>query len=191
MIKYGGMTTDHDRGTELIRLARGAVEQELGTAEIVHPGHEWLGETGATFVTLEKEGDLRGCIGTIEAFRSLYDDVTDNARAAAFRDPRFRPVKIDEWPSITIEISLLTPPARFPVSSQQELIEKLQPGIHGLVLKEGYRQATFLPSVWEQLPDPRDFVTHLKRKAGIPLDHWSDKMEVSVYTVEKFSETPP
>lgn len=182
------MNTDEVKGTLLISLARAAIEAELGTNTLDRPGEPWLDESAATFVTLEKKDQLRGCIGTIEPFRSLFDDVTDNARAAAFRDPRFQPVRVDEWPSICVEVSVLTPLTELVVGSEQELFEKLEPTIHGLVLKQGYRQATFLPSVWDQLPEPRDFVAQLKKKAGIAPSHWSDDMLVFTYTVDKYAE---
>ena len=174
----------------LVGLARRAIEQELGTGTLVRPaGNPWLDEPAATFVTLEQSGELRGCIGSIEAVRSLFHDVTANAVAAAFRDPRFPPLRARELETIDLEVSLLSPLVPMPVSSEDELLRKLEPGVHGLLLKLGHRQATFLPSVWEQLPSPREFVAHLKRKGGIPLDHWSENLEVLVYTVDKFTES--
>lgn len=183
------MTASTDKGAILVTLARSAIEQSLGVGALTRPtGLGWLDHPAATFVTIEQRGDLRGCIGTIEPIRSLYEDVTRNAIAAAHRDPRFPPLRVDELETVDLEISLLSRLVPLPVSSEEDLIRKLEPGRHGLLLRLGHRQATFLPSVWEQLPRPNEFVTHLKRKGGIPESHWSDEVEVLVYTVEKFTE---
>ncbi len=140
-----------------------------------------LQQPGASFVTLEKQGMLRGCIGTLEAYRALAIDVAENAFAAAFRDPRFPPVQADELSDLQIHISLLTPPVPFPVKDQAELLRRLQPGIDGLILHEGSRRATFLPSVWESLPEPRQFIAQLKLKAGLPADYWSETLHFERY----------
>lgn len=137
---------------------------------------------GATFVTLEIAGELRGCIGTLEAWRPLAVDVSHNAYAAAFRDPRFPPLAPAEEDRIDIHISLLSRPQPLTVRDEADLLRQLRPGIDGLILSEGNRRGTFLPSVWEQLPDPRDFLAHLKRKAGLPPAHWSATIRVERYT---------
>ncbi len=128
----------------------------------------------ATFVTLLLDGHLRGCIGTLEAHRPL----------AAFRDPRFPPVSRAEADRLEIHLSLLTPAEPLSFSSEQQLLDQLQPGTDGLILDEGGRRGTFLPSVWDSLPDPRQFLRHLKRKAGLPEDYWSDTLTVSRYRCE-------
>ena len=177
-----------DIGRPLLVLARGAIARELGFAnatEAIPPGLE---EIGATFVTLRSEGDLRGCIGTVEAWRCLADDVRANAVAAAFRDPRFAPVRHDELLHISIEVSVLNPSERLPASREESVASTLRPGIDGVVLECARHRATFLPQVWEQLPQPLDFLRALKRKAGLVEDFWSDEMRVSRYTVEKFAE---
>ncbi|MCF6218641.1 MAG: AmmeMemoRadiSam system protein A [Gammaproteobacteria bacterium] len=148
-----------------------------------------LQQRGASFVTLEKQGMLRGCIGTLEAYRPLAIDVAENAFAAAFRDPRFPPVQADELSDLQLHISLLTPPEPLPVKDQAELLRRLQPGIDGLILHEGNLRATFLPSVWESLPEPRQFLAQLKLKAGLPADYWSETLHFERY--KTISIDPP
>jgi len=141
---------------------------------------------GAAFVTLHLQGRLRGCIGSLEAYRPLVEDVAENAFAAAFRDPRFPPLSQAEFPLLDIEVSVLSPPEALPVRSEAELLERIRPGVDGLILEEGARRGTFLPAVWESLPDPRSFVTQLKLKAGLPPDYWSDTLRVYRYHTEAF-----
>lgn len=143
-----------------------------------------LREPRASFVTLEQAGQLRGCIGTLEAYRPLALDVVHNAFSAAFRDPRFPPLDAEEFAAIDVHLSLLTPAEPMPVESEDDLLRRLVPGVDGLILSEGTRRGTFLPSVWASLPEPRDFVRHLKRKAGLAADYWSDTLEVSRYRAE-------
>ncbi len=145
-----------------------------------------LREPGAAFVTLNIAGRLRGCIGSLEARRPLVEDVAENAFAAAFRDPRFPPVQDHEFPQLEIHISILGRPEPISVASEADLLAQLRPGVDGLVLHEGGRRATFLPSVWEQLPDPQQFLANLKIKAGLPVNHWSDTIRFERYTVEEF-----
>jgi uncharacterized protein len=135
----------------------------------------------ATFVTLLLHGHLRGCIGTLEAHRPLAEDIAANAYAAAFRDPRFPPVTRAEADELEIHLSLLTPAERLTFASEAQLLDQLRPGVDGLILEEGARRGTFLPSVWESLPEPRQFLRHLKQKAGLPEDYWSDTLTVSRY----------
>ena len=145
-----------------------------------------LREPGAAFVTLNLDGQLRGCIGSLEAHRPLVADVAENAFAAAFRDPRFPPLRPEEYPRLEYHISILNPPEPMAVTSEADLLQQLRPGVDGLVLIEGARRATFLPSVWAQLPEPRQFLAHLKMKAGLPADYWSDSLRFERYTVEEF-----
>jgi len=142
----------------------------------------------AAFVTLETGGTLRGCIGHLEAVQPLVLDVAENAFAAAFRDPRFRPLTHPELARISIEISVLTPARPLFFTSEEELLRMIEPGRDGLILKEGAARGTFLPTVWESLPEPRAFLRHLKQKAGLRPDHWSDRVRVSRYRTESFSE---
>ncbi len=142
----------------------------------------------ASFVTLHTQGSLRGCIGHLEAVQPLVQDVAENAFAAAFRDPRFPPFTRPELARLSIEISVLTPPQPLAVTSEEELLRIIEPGRDGLILEDGAARGTFLPSVWESLPDPRDFVRYLKQKAGLRPDHWSDRIQVQRYRTESFSE---
>jgi AmmeMemoRadiSam system protein A len=149
---------------------------------------ESLQQTRASFVTLHKHGQLRGCIGSIIPTRPLALDVSHNAFAAAFQDPRFPPVQADELDDLDVEISILSMPEPIEFTSEEDLLEKIRPGIDGLILKEGPYSGTFLPSVWEQIPDKREFLRQLKRKAGLPADYWSPTIRVFRYTTDSFSE---
>lgn len=145
-----------------------------------------LQQPGASFVTLNKDGQLRGCIGSLEAYQPLVNDVAYNAYAAAFNDPRFPPVSEDELDQLEFHISVLTPAVPMEFESEQDLLEQIRPGIDGLVLEDGVHRGTFLPAVWESLPDKINFLRHLKQKAGLPPDYWSDTIRVSRYTTESF-----
>lgn len=138
----------------------------------------------ACFVTLHLNKQLRGCIGSLNASYPLIVDVAINAFHAAFNDSRFHPVTAHEAPHLVIEISVLTVPQPLDVSSEQDLLQKLRPGIDGLILSDHTHRATFLPSVWEQLPNPPDFVIHLKNKAGLPSNYWSNTITFQTYTAE-------
>lgn len=145
---------------------------------------EELIQPRAAFVTLQKYGDLRGCIGSLEAHRPLAEDVSYNAYAAAFYDPRFPSVSADEIALLDIHISILTPAVQMNFKSEQDLIAQLKPGVDGLILEEKSKRGTFLPSVWEALPEPCEFLSQLKRKAGLPADYWSDTLKVYRYGTE-------
>jgi len=152
-------------------------------------GSKRLTEDGACFVTLHLEGNLRGCIGTLEAHRPLVFDVLDNAINAAINDPRFFALTKEELPKAKISISVLTKPEPLPVDGPEDLLAKLVPKKHGLILKHGIARATFLPVVWEQLPGKEEFLQHLCMKAGLPPDGWKDpKTEYEVYEAIEFSE---
>lgn len=144
-----------------------------------------LREMKASFVTLEIHKQLRGCIGSLEVYRPLVHDVASNAYAAAFQDPRFYPLSQEEYDDIHIHISILDQPQPMHFQSEEDLINQLRVGVDGLILSEegGYR-GTFLPAVWESLPTPREFLSHLKLKAGLSADYWSDSIRVERYTVE-------
>jgi len=141
----------------------------------------------ASFVTLNLHGELRGCIGHLEAVEPLVQDVADNAFSAAFKDPRFPALREAELADLEIHISVLTPAEPMAFSSEADLLRQLRPGLDGLILEDGWARGTFLPSVWESLPEPREFLAHLKRKAGLPMNHWSAKLRVYRYTTESFS----
>lgn len=174
------------RGQLLTGLARAAIAAEFGAPWPALPRPVWLDEPAATFVTLTFHGQLRGCIGTLEAHRSLYDDVTQNARAAAFGDPRFTPLAADELPAVGIEVSVLTVPQPLQFTSETDALRRLRPGVDGVIFQYGGRSATFLPQVWEQLPEPHEFMAHLKRKAGLPADFRADGVRLAVYQVDKY-----
>lgn len=140
----------------------------------------------ATFVTLHRHGQLRGCIGTVEAVRPLVEDVSMHAYAAAFLDPRFEPLSAPELVGLDIRISILSPRRPMSVSSEQDLLQQLRPGKDGLVLELGERGATFLPSVWEELSNPADFLKQLKRKAGLDPTGWDDGLRFYRYTTDEF-----
>lgn len=146
-----------------------------------------LGEPGASFVSLHREGRLRGCMGRLEATRPLAEDVAGNARAAAYFDPRFPALAPAEIPGLELEISVLTPSVPLEVESETHLLALLRPGVDGLILAERQRRATFLPTVWRELPDPRDFLGHLKRKAGLPADYWSGSLRFERYSTESIA----
>lgn len=146
---------------------------------------------GAAFVTLRQEGRLRGCIGSLQAYRPLIHDVTENAVGAGFDDPRFAPLADGELADTGISIAVLSPPQRLSVSSQADLEARLEPGRDGLILREGKRRSTFLPMVWTSLPDPRAFIEGLKVKAGLPGDYWSDSLRIERYRAESFAEDMP
>ena len=143
-----------------------------------------LKQNRACFVTLEIDQQLRGCIGTLEAYRPLVQDVVENAYAAAFRDPRFTPLRESEYDALHYHISVLHAPQEMLVTSEQDLLQQLRPGVDGLIIEDAGRRATFLPSVWESLPRAADFLRHLKHKAGLSEHHWSDSMQVHRYVVE-------
>jgi AmmeMemoRadiSam system protein A len=148
-----------------------------------------LRQPGATFVTLTRANDLRGCIGTLEALLPLAEDVREHAVAAATQDYRFMPVQAIELPEIKIEISRLTDPKDLSYDTPEELLDRLRPHIDGVILREGMHRATFLPQVWEKLPDGEEFLSHLCMKMGAPPDLWRyRKLQVQVYQVEEFHE---
>lgn len=184
--------TDGEKQT-LLRLAREAMEHGVRGRKLppldnysVTPR---LSEHGASFVTLTIHGELRGCIGALEAWQPLVDDVREHAVAAALEDPRFRPVDETELDRIKIEVSRLTAPHPLEYSSSADLLTKLRPHVDGVILKNDYRRATFLPQVWNQIPDPEDFLDHLCAKMGANPNLWlNTKLQVYVYQVEEFHE---
>jgi len=179
---------DADKGSTLLKLARSEIGAKLGH-RIPPPAHAgWLEEPGASFVTLTRQGELRGCIGTLEAHRPLGEDVRENAVAAAFRDPRFMPLSRDEFEDIRVEVSLLSPTEPLLVTNEADALARLRPNIDGVVLEYGHYRSTFLPQVWEQLPNPAEFLAHLKRKAGLSMDFWAEQVRLSRYTVSKWKE---
>jgi AmmeMemoRadiSam system protein B/AmmeMemoRadiSam system protein A len=176
------------RGEVLVPLARSAIGGIFGVASPVDERAAFLQEIGATFVTLTRHGKLRGCIGSLQPHRSLLEDVKANAKAAAFLDPRFQPLTQTEFATTLVEVSVLSPSEPLEFGSEQEALERIRPGIDGLIFEHGSRRGTFLPQVWESIPEPAEFLRQLKRKAGLEPDFWADEVRLRRYTVVKFGE---
>jgi AmmeMemoRadiSam system protein A len=190
------MTLATPERRELLALARASIDSALSrgrasgesmpfTAASRSPA---LTVRRSSFVTLRRNAELRGCCGTLDAPRPLAEDVWRNAWAAAFNDYRFQALTAVEWPQVTLHLSLLTVPEPLDVTSEEQLLALLRPSIDGLILESDTGRATFLPAVWEQLPDAVQFVRHLKMKAGWPATYWSNRVRCSRYTTESFGE---
>jgi len=177
-----------NKGEILLPIARASIADALGTKLIVNEDAIWLQDKAACFVTLTQHDELRGCIGTLEAHRSLLEDVKANAISAAFHDPRFSPLKRKELDYTEIEVSLLSPTQPLGFADEQDALAQLRPGIDGVVFEFGRYRSTFLPQVWEQLPDTKEFMAHLKHKAGLQPDFWADQVRLYRYTVSKWKE---
>lgn len=185
-----------ERGEVLLALARRALIEAFGAE--VEPGGEsavdsdaepdWLAEPGASFVTLKIDGELRGCIGSLLAYRTLAEDVSGNALAAAFHDPRFPRLGARELPRVRIEVSVLSALEPVPYEDEADLLSRIRPGIDGLVLEHDGHRGTFLPAVWRNLPRPEEFLRQLKRKAGLRPEFWASGVQVSRYTVDSWAE---
>ncbi len=195
--KEKGMTEQRHlteaEGKYLLEEARKTIEASItgkkATASKEAGLPEPFKEQRGTFVTLTIRGNLRGCIGHIIPQESLIEGIRANAVNAAFRDPRFRPLSEDEWKNVKIEISILTEPKPLVYTDGNDLLAKLRPDIDGVILKKGFHQSTFLPQVWEQLPDKKAFLNHLCLKAGLDGDAWKKgDLEVSTYQVQAFEE---
>lgn len=180
-----------EAGRTLLRIAREAIEDSFAKKPAPRSAPAWLGQAGATFVTLTKGGALRGCIGSLAAARPLGEDVTQNALAAAFRDPRFPPISAAEWPQCRAEVSLLSAPKPVRFADEADLLAQVVPGEDGLILECDGRRATFLPQVWEGLPEKKTLLGELVRKAGLPADTRLARCTVSRYRVAKFREMDP
>ncbi len=176
-------------GAALLARARNAIASRLGLPLDPEPPHPALQRPGATFVTLYREGRLRGCIGRLEAGEdTLETDVRRNARRAAFEDPRFAPLTVAEWTGLTVEVSVLDAPEALEFASEAEALAQLRPGVDGVILTWRRRQATFLPQVWAQLPETRAFMVALKRKAGLADEFWAPDVQLARYRVQSFTE---
>ena len=180
--------------TPLLQTARQSIRHGLTRGEALQPAPETvpppLCAHGACFVTLHLDRELRGCIGSLEPYRPLIDDVAANAYGAAFRDPRFAPLTEAEFARIELHISILHPAQPLHFESEADLLAQLQPGVDGLILEAGALRSTFLPSVWEALPEPAQFFQELKRKAGLPVDYWSEIIRVWRYATESMADAP-
>lgn len=183
------------QGELLLKLARKTIADKLGIDHKIFDelkeglSDPKLNEKRGTFVTLKINGNLRGCIGNLSADKSVVEGVRDNAINAAFRDPRFAPLSRDEFDKIQIEVSILSEPKPLSFDSPDDLLAKLRPGVDGVIIRKGIRGATFLPQVWEQLPDKKVFLSHLCLKAGLPADEWKKPgLQVFTYQVQYFEE---
>ena len=174
----------------LLRIAKTAILSKFDNnykldEESLLKEYPFLDKDGAVFVTLKYDNDLRGCIGSIVAHQRLFDDIVHNAKSAGFGDPRFAPLRSDELSHLTLEVSVLSEPKILEYEDYEDLLAKVQPNIDGLILKHSHYQGTFLPQVWEQLPNKVDFLEHLSQKAGLTTDAWK-KSEFFVFTVFHF-----
>lgn len=192
------MTTDlsEQERSSLLSLARLSLECAVRGAGLPRPDPQRssprLRQPGASFVTLTRSGELRGCIGALQATLPLEEDVIEHAAAAALEDFRFAPVQPAELAGIAIEVSVLSEPERLPYGSPAELLDSLHPKVDGVIVRSGLHRATFLPQVWEKVPDPEEFLGMLCEKAGLPAGAWrGGQLEVFTYRVECFHEEEP
>ena len=177
----------------LLSIARQALETFVKTGQTIQLAESQLDDEikqqGATFVTLHKSGQLRGCIGTLAAYQPIYLDVIEHAIAAGTQDFRFPSMREHELDQLHYEISILSNPQPLSYSTPDDLLNKLQAGVHGVVISSGFQRATFLPQVWESLPQKEEFLNHLCQKMGVSLNAWrKNKFDVSVYQVQEFAE---
>jgi AmmeMemoRadiSam system protein A len=179
---------EHEPGTLVLLIARAAVSNALGIPAEIDERAGWLHEPGACFVTLRCADALRGCVGTLLPHRALLDDIKSNAVAAALHDDRFAPLQAQEWPMTRVEVSLVSPLEPMSIRDEADALAQLRPGVDGVVFESRLRSSTFLPQVWESLPEPREFLAQLKRKAGLPASFWADDVRLLRYTVRKFVE---
>ncbi len=178
-----------DAARTLLPIARASIAGQLGKT---HPSDEsaaWLREQGATFITLHLDKKLRGCIGSLRAHRPLLDDVKANALAAAFKDPRFKPLTLAEYAQVEVEISLLSALSAVTFSDETSALAQLKPLVHGVIFEYGHHRSTYLPQVWDNFADPVMFMATLKQKAGLPPNFWEPGVKLHTYTVAKFSES--
>ena len=180
------MVEREQRGRLLLAIAREAIVEPDELSTPAEWSDAWLRQHAASFVTLRIEGELRGCIGTIDARRPLGDDVAHNAHAAAYRDPRFPPLAREDRERLAVEVSVLSPRTRLEAGNEEEAIACLKPNEDGVVLEYHELRSTFLPQVWESIPDAFEFLRELKRKAGLPARFWHDELKLWRYSVEKY-----
>ncbi|MEA4943813.1 MAG: AmmeMemoRadiSam system protein A [Propionicimonas sp.] len=181
--------TDPHAGAILTGIARAAIESEFRRVTPPHESADWLAVPGASFVTLTRHGRLRGCIGSLTARHPLGEDVRHNAHAAAFADSRFLPLTAPELDGLRIEVSVLSALEPLEFTSEADALQQLRPGVDGLALRWHDHRGTFLPQVWQELPDRRVFLHQLKRKAGLPEDFWDAKLRLRRYTVKCWQES--
>ena len=173
----------------LLPIARASIASQLGKTHAADESAPWLRAQGASFITLNLAKKLRGCIGSLQAHRPLLDDVKANALAAAFKDPRFKPLTAAEYENIEVEISLLSALSTMNFSDEASALAQLTPHVHGLIFEYGHHRSTFLPQVWDTFADPVMFIAHLKQKAGLPPNFWEPGVKLHTYTVAKFRDS--
>ncbi len=180
-----------NQGSALLKVGRAAIAHALNLDFPCHVDESasWLQTWSASFVTLTQDQTLRGCIGSLEAYRPLVADVKSNAISAALHDPRFLPLRADEFETIAIEVSILSSTQRIAARDEADAIKLMRPGIDGIVLEYRHYRSTFLPQVWDELKQPQQFLAMLKRKAGLPVDFWASDLKLARYTVSKWRET--
>lgn len=189
MVKMDGLL-DNRQGQILLELARNTLTHKLQKGKVpLKPDDPALLVKGAAFVTLKKDGKLRGCIGNLEPVSALWEGVRDNTINAAFHDHRFSALTPGELPAVHLSISILSQPQPLEYKDTADLLAKLRPGIDGVILRDGHRSATFLPQVWQQLPSAEQFLGHLCLKAGLPQETWRQRnLEIKIYQVQSFEE---
>jgi uncharacterized protein len=178
-----------DAARTLLPIARASIATQLGKDHCADESAAWLREPGASFITLNLDKKLRGCIGSLRAHRALLDDVKANAQAAAFRDPRFKPLTLAEYEQIEVEISLLSGLSALAFSDEPSALAQLKPHVHGVIFEYGHHRSTYLPQVWDNFNDPAMFMATLKQKAGLPPNFWDATVKIQTYTVAKFRES--
>ena len=182
----------NEQGKILLQIARTAISRALHmpyVPAVVDENTPWLSQSGATFVTLTQWGELRGCVGSLQACDPLIEDVSNNAISAALYDSRFVPLAADELDTVSLEVSLLSELQPLGFTSETDALAQLRPNIDGLVFEYGPYRSTFLPQVWESLPQPQQFLARLKSKARLSEDFWDEDIKLSRYTVSKWRET--
>ena len=186
-----------EQGQVLVKLARQTIMKKLGgetpasdsDADIPDQKDDRFKSHCGTFVTLKIKGQLRGCIGNLSSTETLWNGVKRNAINAAFHDPRFSPLTDEEFDQTEIEVSVLTEPCPLAYRDAEDLIKKLRVNVDGVIIRKGHASATFLPQVWEQLPRPEAFLSHLCLKAGLPSNAWQEpELEVLTYQVQYFED---
>lgn len=190
MVLMSAIELTNEAQQTCLKIARQSIKHGLDEGRALHVTtsdySSALQQNLASFVTLHKNGELRGCIGALEAYQPLINDIAEHAFAAAFNDPRFPALEANELDQIDIEISVLGKPQPMSFESEEDLLQQIQPNIDGLILESGVNRGTFLPSVWEQLPDKTEFLNHLKIKAGLPQQWWDNAAKISRYETFSF-----
>jgi AmmeMemoRadiSam system protein A len=179
---------DIEAAATLLPIARASIASQFGKRHAADESAPWLREQGASFITLNLDNKLRGCIGSLKAHRTLLDDIKANALAAAFKDPRFKPLSAAEYENIEVEISLLSALTAMQFTDEASALAQLQPNVHGVIFEYGHHRSTFLPQVWEHFADPMMFLATLKQKAGLPPNFWEAGVKLHTYTVTKLLE---